>query len=172
MSQRKNGRFARKNGFRMASQLLQTRIRQAGESRGFAVSRLLTQWAEIVGEETARISVPVKVGYSKGGLGATLTILVKGANAVLLQAELPKIQERVNSCYGYAAISRVRITQTAATGFSEGAIAFEGASPKPPTKVSKKKSARVKKDVAGVADGSLRAALEALGENVLSRPKK
>lgn len=172
MTPKKDGRHTGKHGFRMTSQLLQTQIRKAGEARGFAVSRLLTHWADIVGEDTARISVPVKVGYAKGGMGATLTILTKGANAVMLQAELPKIQERVNACYGYAAISRIRITQTAATGFSEGAIAFETKYPKPPVKISEKKTARVRKDVAGIEDGGLRSALEALGENVLSRAKR
>jgi len=172
MMSKKDRRRTGKYGFRMTSQLLQTQIREAGESRGFAVSRLLTHWADIVGEDTARISVPVKVGYVKGGMGATLTILTKGANAIMLQQELPKIQERVNACYGYAAISKIRITQTAATGFSEGAIKFESRGSKPPAKISEKKSVRLRKDVAGVEDGGLRSALEALGENVLSRAKR
>ncbi len=44
----------RMRGFERTSGLLQDRIRKAGETRGFAVARLLTHWAEIVGEEIAR----------------------------------------------------------------------------------------------------------------------
>jgi hypothetical protein len=74
--------------------------------------RLLTHWREIVGEEISQITKPVKVGYNRDGLGATLTILCLGANAPILQTMLPQIKEKVNSCYGYSAISKVRITQT------------------------------------------------------------
>ncbi|NNK67968.1 MAG: DUF721 domain-containing protein, partial [Rhodobacteraceae bacterium] len=37
----------RAKGFRRTSSLLGKQIREAGESRGFAVSRLLTHWAEV-----------------------------------------------------------------------------------------------------------------------------
>ena len=54
-------------GFARTSALLETRIRAASESRGFAVSRVLTHWAEIVGEETAGICRPVEISYARGG---------------------------------------------------------------------------------------------------------
>ena len=52
----------RMRGFEPAAGLVQDRIRKAGESRGFAVSRLLTHWAEIVGADTAACTRPVKMG--------------------------------------------------------------------------------------------------------------
>ncbi|MBV0913644.1 DUF721 domain-containing protein [Rhodobacteraceae bacterium ASV31] len=158
-------------GWERASGLMQTRIRQAGETRGFAVSRLLTHWAEIVGEDLARMALPVKVGYAQGGFGATLSVLVRGADAPLVEMQKERIRERVNACYGYAAISRVRVTQTAPTGFAEGQVAFETrkapASPAPDPEVTETARAAV----APVRDEGLRAALEALGQNVLSRSK-
>ncbi len=159
----------RGRGFEKTSGLLQDRIRKVGESRGFAVSRLLVHWAEIVGEETARVALPVKISYSQGGFGATLTILTTGSHAPMLQADLPKIREKVNICYGYSAISRIRITQTASSGFAEGKIAFE---PAPKAKVVKH-DARVT-DAAQMAtkdvlDDPLRRALEELGENILTK---
>ena len=62
-------------GFKRTDSLLSAKIRQASETRGFAQSRLLTQWAEIVGQDTAAISRPVEVSYGRGGMGATLTLL-------------------------------------------------------------------------------------------------
>lgn len=159
----------RMRGFESASGLLGAQIRKVGEARGFAVSRLLTQWPEIAGAEIARACRPVKISYGKGGMGATLTLLTTGAAAPLLQMQLPALRERVNACYGYNAISRISLTQTAPTGFAEGQAQFEQA-------LTAKKPApaphivhRAKDTAADVQDAGLRDALERLACNVLSK---
>ncbi len=164
------GNRRRKRGFERAASLVQGRIRSAGESRGFAVSRLLTHWAEIVGPEIASVARPVEVNYGKG-FGATLTILTTGANAPMLEMQKEVIRQKVNACYGYAAIQKVRLTQTAATGFAEGQAVFETRlapeaqqEPAVPEVVSEAAN--------GIYDDSLRVALERLGANVLSRNKR
>jgi hypothetical protein len=161
----------RKRGFERTSALLAERIRTAGESRGFAVARLLTHWAEIVGEDTARQARPVEVKYGRQGFGATLTLLTTGAMAPMLEMQKEKIREKVNACYGYSAISRIRLTQTAPTGFAEGQAQFTPAPKRHPAPSPEaQKEARDLAD--GVGDEGLRAALEALGQNVLSRRKR
>ena len=166
------GSARRRRGFEAASSLLRDKIRTAGESRGFALSRLLTHWAEVVGDDIAATAQPVKIGYGKGGMGATLTLLVSGASAPIVQMQLPKIQEKVNACYGYNAISRIHLTQTAATGFAEGQSPFSY-QPKPAPDEPDPALARAAQALSrDVHDESLRAALEALGEKVLSRPGK
>ena len=134
------------------------------------MARLLTHWAEIVGEDTARVARPVKVGYGRKGFGATLTILTTGAQAPMLEMQKEKIRERVNACYGYAAIERVQLTQTAPTGFAEGQATFEPA-PQPAAMPDPATKRAARDAVAPVRDDGLRQALEALGENVLSKPK-
>lgn len=155
-------------GFFRAATFMQGSIRKASEDRGFAVTRLLTHWAEVVGEGTARIATPVNVSYGKGGMGATLTVLTTGAQAPMLEMQKEQIREKVNACYGYRAISRVRITQTAPTGFADGRVAFA-----PAPKVQKTPDAAVKsaaKELSrDVEDETLRAALAALGANVLTK---
>ncbi|MEQ9258421.1 MAG: DUF721 domain-containing protein [Roseovarius sp.] len=159
-------------GFRRSGSLLSAQIRKATETRGFAVSRVLTHWAEIVGAELAAISRPVEVSYGRQNLGATLTVLTTGAQAPMLEMQKETIREKVNAAYGYNAISRVRITQTAATGFAEGQVQF---SPAPAatsrTKPDPQTERAAQAAVAPVADESLRRALEALGQTVLSRHK-
>lgn len=152
-------------GFKRTSSLLQTQIRKTSESRGFAQSRLLTHWAEIVGDAIAGISRPVDIKYGRGGFGATLTLLTTGSNAPILEMQKEQVREKVNAVYGYNAISKLRITQTAATGFSEGQVSFEhrAAESKPdaPKILSKAR------DVAGgIEDEGLRSALERLASNV------
>jgi len=154
-------------GFQQTGGLLSGRIRRAGESRGFSEIRLLTHWADVVGEEIAAIARPVKVGYGRRGLGATLTLLTKGAHAPILQMQLPRIRERVNSVYGYAAISRIHVTQTSPAGFAEKAEPFTPPEPA----LSETETAQLRQSVASVADEGLKSALERLGQNVMTRTK-
>lgn len=161
----------RKRGFEHASGLLAARIREAGESRGFAVSRLLTHWAEIAGADIAGIARPVNVSYARGGFGATLTVLTTGAQAPMLEMQKEALRERVNACYGYAAITRIRITQTAPTGFADGQVAFAPAPRRAPQPDPAARSA-AQAAAAPVTDEALRRALESLGENVLSRKRQ
>ena len=88
----------------------------------------------------------------------------------MLEMQKDRIRDRVNACYGYAAIQRVRITQTAATGFAEGRAVFEPApqqdikpAPVPP---------ELQQSAQAVKNDDLRAALERLGANVISHAKR
>jgi hypothetical protein len=142
----------------------------AGEARGFAVSKLLTHWDEVVGEAVARVAQPVNVSYGREGMGATLTILVPGPEAPMVEMQKERIRERVNACYGYRAIARVRITQTAPRGFAEAQAAFRGA----PVQAAATGPApevvqRAAEVAADVENTELRLALAALAANVLSR---
>lgn len=174
-SQKKDLKFARPKrlgrGFVQTGGVLSQRIRTASEKRGFAETRLLTAWSEIVGEALSQMAQPVKVSYAKNGFGATLTVLCKGANAPMVQMQTPQLIERVNSCYGYSAISRIRVTQTAAAGFAEGKSSFEH--PHKPGKIplSVEDKTQVKQSVSGVSNDSLRQALEQLGQNILTHKK-
>lgn len=152
-------------GFVHAGGLLGTRVRTAAEKRGFAETRLLTQWVEIAGATTAAITRPVSITYGAGGFGATLTLLADGAHAPELQLQLPAIRDRVNACYGYNAISRIKLTQTAATGFGETGAAFVH---KEPDAIS---NPEINAALGAIGDAGLREALDRLGRSVLARPK-
>lgn len=161
----------RHRGFERSSSLVANRVRKASESRGFAVSRLLTHWAEVVGEEIAAVCKPVEISYGRDGFGGTLTVLTTGAQALMLEMQADRLRERVNACYGYAAVSRVRITQTAPVGFSEGQARFEHAPQAQRAGPDPAARAEAAQAVSQVADPQLRAALEALGANVISTGK-
>lgn len=165
-------RRASTKGFKRTASLLSDRIRKASESRGFAQSKLLTHWAEIAGADVAAIARPVEVSYGRGGMGATLTLLTTGANAPMLEMHKEQLRTKVNGIYGFNAISRIRITQTASTGFAEGKVDFAH-TPKP-TKAKEhdpKIKARAAETAHEVADEGLRAALERLGANIMA-PKQ
>lgn len=166
-------RRATTKGFTRTSSLLTKRIRSASEKRGFAQSRLLTHWAEVAGDAVAAISRPVEVSYARGGFGATLTLLTTGAQAPMLEMEKEKLRARVNAVYGYNAIARIRITQTAATGFAEGQAAFSAkprASGQPVPGADA--TAHAAKTTEPVSDETLRAALTRLGAHIMEKSKR
>ena len=160
----------RYRGFQRAGVLVEKEIRAAGESRGFAVSKVLTHWAEIAGEEAANHSRPVKVSYPTSGLGATLTVLTTGAQAPFLEMQKEALRARINACYGYSAIARIQITQTAPQGFAEGRPQFRAA-PAAPPRPDPLAESRARAAASGIRDDGLRTALEEMGRTLLSRPE-
>lgn len=166
-------RRASTKGFQRTSSLLTKRIRTASESRGFAQSRVLTDWAEIAGQDTAAIARPVEVSYGRGGMGATLTLLTTGAHAPMLEMQKEQLRARVNSVYGYNAIARVRITQTASTGFADGKVSFEHRKKDAEIKVPDPQIQQKATELSSpVADDGLRAALARLGENIFNKTNR
>lgn len=157
-------------GFEPAFGLMTRELRTAGEKRGFAVAKLLTHWEEVAGADLAAVTRPVKVGYGREGMGATLTLLVQGAMAPVVEMQKERLRGRVNAVYGYNAISRIVLTQTAATGFAEGQAEFRPAK-KAEAVAEPVVTGEARERAEGVADQGLRAALERLGQNILSRRK-
>ena len=162
----------RRVGFRRTSILVEQKLRAAGESRGFAITRLLTHWSEIVGAQVAQICTPVKVSYAQKGFGATLVILTTGAQAQMLEMQLPQLREKVNACYGYNAISRIRITQTAPVGFSDGKARFNTAPKRTFLEPCPETAAKASAIACDIKDEGLRAALAAFGENIIKHEKR
>ena len=156
-------------GFEVASSLVAQRVRSVGETRGFAVARLLTNWAEVVGPETAARTRPVRISHGRG-FGATLTLLVQGAHAPLIEMELPRIREKVNACYGFNAVSKVLLTQTSPTGFAEGQAQFAPAPSSKAVKLPTPEQLTHAETIAqGFTDPGLAAAMRQLTLNNLSR---
>ena len=159
-----------RRGFISTGSVLNQQIRKATEKRGFVETRLLTHWDAFVGETIAKIAKPVKVGYARDGFGATLTILSTGANAPMLQMQIPTILERVNACYGYSAISKIKITQTSPTGFGESQKAFK--QPEPAKTLSPEAVQQVDTTVENVSNQNLKDALAQLGKNIKQKNNK
>ncbi len=164
--------FSRRNrGFEPAAGLLRKQISAAGEARGFALTRLLTHWVDVAGADLGAITRPVKMSYNREGMGATLVLLVQAAQAPMVQMALPRLKERVNATYGYNAISRITLTQTAATGFAEGQAQFTPQA-KTPARATPEVIAKAAAQAAPIGDTNLRDALEKLAQNVLSRAQQ
>lgn len=160
-------------GFTRTGKLVAGAVRSVSQSRGFEKSALLTHWADIVGEETARICRPVAVKFGRKGLGATLTLLTTGPHAPMLKMQTEVIRNRVNATYGYSAIAYIKITQTAAHGFSEGQAVFLQRDEALPEKAQNPAAVRSAATLThDVNDTGLKTALTRLGVNIIGKEKK
>lgn len=162
----------RRRGFESAASLLSQRVQKAAEGRGFAVTRLLTHWPEIAGAQLAAMTRPVRISHSRGGFGATLTLLTSGATAPIVEMQLPQLRERVNACYGYNAIQRIVLTQTAASGFAEGQAQFAhaaGTTPARPAAADPAARQQARQIAAQFGDPVLADAMARLALNIATR---
>ena len=124
---------------------------------GFVQSSIVSRWPEIVGERYAKVSSPESIRFPTGRKGGgSLTLLVEGAHAPLIQHLAPIIIERVNRFFGYEAVNRVN--------FKQGKPAAPPARPKRPDlrPVPKELGAGLRE----IADPELRACLESLASQI------
>lgn len=80
--------------------------------KGLIQADVLARWQDILGMELACGVTPFSVSFSKQKEGAVLTVKTfSGAYAVEFSARKQQIKERLNSYFGYEAISDIRIQQ-------------------------------------------------------------
>jgi hypothetical protein len=162
----------RARGFQRAGRLVAPKLAAAARKRGFLETRLLTEWEAIVGPEIANATRPVKMTRPRTAAGAsarggTLTVQADGARAPEVQMMLPTLKARVNAALGWPAVAQVRLVQ--AWGFAEEAAAFAGAPQPPAPPPDPARLAPLAGAVSSIGDAGLRAALETLARNVVSR---
>lgn len=148
----------RANGVRGISDLVGRAGGPAFRRFGFVQHAIVTRWGEIVGERYAGVSSPESIRFPPGRKSSgTLTLVVEGAHAPMLQHVAPTIVERVNRFFGYPAVERI--------AFRQGRVALardkiKAAAPPAPVPAELGESLRA------VADPELRAVLESLARSL------
>ena len=126
---------------------------------GFQQGAIVSHWAEIVGPDYARHSMPEGISYPVGKRsGGTLKILVTGAFAPMLRHVEPQVVERANRFFGYAAVARLALRH--------GDVPLprrERAAP-PPAPLADATRSTLRE----IADPDLRSSLESLAQAVAS----
>ncbi len=136
---------------------------KALRKRGFAQATLIRAWSSIVGEAFARISVPEKISYPPNRRsGGVLHLRVERGAALALQHEEPRLIERINATFGYAAISRIAIRQGPLPNNRRRRRLDLG-------EASPEERARISESVSGIRSGPLRNALANLGSSIAAR---
>lgn len=124
---------------------------------GFVQASVVSRWKEIVGDRYGQVSLPESIRFPAGRKsGGTLTLLVEGAHAPLIQHLGPMIIERVNRFFGYEAINKV--------AFRQGKL--PGEAPKRRSPEPKKVPEELGEGLRAVADPELRACLASLAGHI------
>jgi hypothetical protein len=136
--------------------------------RGFAEAGLITEWKAVVGAEVARMSRPLQLAFPRGERkGGVLTLECGGSAALELQHLKPQILDRINSHFGYAAVSELRFRQGSAvlkaTPARRGSPAADS---RPP---SAKETAEVASELGALPEGEIKDSLQRLGLAVRRR---
>ena len=130
--------------------------------RGFGGAAIVNSWVEVVGSVLARHTFPEQISYPNGSrLDGTLHLRVNSsAMALELQHLAPQLQDKINTYFGYRAISRIKIVQ----------------GPIPETETEEKKKRRplhaeekdkLEQSLKIISDPELKAALSKLGSSII-----
>jgi len=86
-------------------------IKALDDRFGQGTGALESRWPEIVGEQLARVTEPVKLSKGRPGQGGALELRVVGPAAAFVQHQATEIISRVNLFLGDGAVDRLRISQ-------------------------------------------------------------
>lgn len=134
------------------------------KKRGFASRDLIQHWAVIAPEPYGRVSRPEKLTWprgEKGAGGAVLHVSCHAGHALALSHEGERLAQAINRYYGYVLVDQVRLS---AAPFTE-TRPEEAARPHP----SSERAAAIARQVGGIEDEGLRAALAELGRAIAAR---
>ncbi|MEE2997006.1 MAG: DciA family protein [Pseudomonadota bacterium] len=128
--------------------------------RGFAQTKLITNWPAIVGEMLARETLPQKLVFPRGNRGdGILHLRVSSGFALELQHIAPQLIERINDFFGYRAVADFR--------YQQGPIPPQGTSRKVQLRrLADADEAQLERSLIDIADPGLREALLGLGRAV------
>ena len=144
---------------RPLSDLLTPTLTGVLKSQGFASAEILSRWADIVGQEVAASSEPMKINWPRTRdeetpEPATLVLRVEGPAALEIQHLSAVILERVNRFFGWQAIGRIALRQ---------APLRRRVVKKPPAPPDPAIAARIADSLPGIEDDDLRQAIGRLG---------
>lgn len=136
-------------------------VGQAFTRQGFASAELVTRWGEIVGQEIATHSEPIKLQWPRPGPGAvsggqepgTLVLRVEGPAAIEIQHLTNVICDRVNRFLGWRGVGRIALRQAP----------LRRGKRKPQRGADPAAMARIAATLPDIADDGLKQALARLG---------
>jgi len=129
--------------------------------QGFASAELVTRWDDIVGQEIAAHSEPIKLQWPRGkhqqdSEAGTLVLRVEGPAAIEIQHLAGLICERVNRFLGWRAVERLALRQAP----------LRHRQTPPPQNIDVPAAGRIAENLSGIKDEELKAALARLGAAV------
>ncbi|MBO5997855.1 MAG: DUF721 domain-containing protein [Alphaproteobacteria bacterium] len=130
--------------------------------RGFSNVDLIAHWSDIVGEKLAVAVKPDKISFPKNDrMNGTLYVRVQsGAFATVLEHQKNIVLDRINTFFGYDALSNIKIQQDAQIEIkkpSEQTI---------PKELTEEQKEMLQKKLEGITDETLKNQLYEIGKKL------
>ena len=101
----------RLNKMRRLSTMIEPMVAPSANERGFAISRLISHWHDIVGD-TAAWCRPTDIHFPRGSRNnGTLKLQITSGRGPQAQAMSAQIVDQVNAAFGYQAVGRITLVQ-------------------------------------------------------------
>jgi hypothetical protein len=101
----------RLNKMRRLSTMIEPMVAPSANERGFAISRLISHWHNIVGD-TAAWCRPADIHFPRGSSNnGTLKLQITSGRGPQAQAMSAQIIDQVNAAFGYQAVGRITLAQ-------------------------------------------------------------
>ncbi|MEE2955808.1 MAG: DciA family protein [Pseudomonadota bacterium] len=105
--------FVKPKGPRALAAVLPKVAEPTLRERGFAAAEIITHWLLILGPTLARQCIPERVSYPKSNQNErVLFIRTSGSAALEIQHQIPIIIERINTYFGFKAVTKISIVQS------------------------------------------------------------
>jgi hypothetical protein len=146
-----------------ASRALRETLKALDAKFGKGVDGLKGHWSEIVGQQLARRTEPVRVSTPRGGGPGSLEIRVDGPSATIIQHQAGEILSRVNLFLGPGAVERLRIVQ----GPLRNPVRAAHTRLRPKGPLDAAREQELAEGLEGIPDGPLKESLRRLGREVM-----
>ena len=134
------------------------------KTRGLMEGRIITHWPHIVGERFSAFSLPEKITFPKGKKSeGTLHLTVTSAGSLLLHSIHDLILDKINTFFGYKALSKLHMTH----GFIPSKLSFAKVYSPPSPEVSEWVEAQTQH----IQDQDLKECLKNFGVSLVSTLK-
>ena len=91
--------------------MIEPMVAPSANERGFAISRLISHWHDIVGD-TAAWCRPADIHFPRGSRNnGTLKLQIASGRGPQAQAMSAQIIDQVNAAFGYQAVGRITLVQ-------------------------------------------------------------
>ncbi len=138
---------------------------------GLIEMKLLTNWKNIAGDNLAKYSVPDKIVFHKDKRdeGILYLIVSNGAYALEISHKSPLILEKINTFFGYKAITQIKITQNESSFSYLDETKFDDNQNK--KLVSEEEQNYINQITQDIKNTDLRERLRSLGKNIYKQNK-
>ncbi|MBA3813845.1 MAG: DUF721 domain-containing protein [Alphaproteobacteria bacterium] len=137
-------------------------VKPVFKARGLMEGKIITHWAQIVGDRFANLALPERITFPKGKKGeGTLYLSVTSSSSLFIHYSQGVILEHVNTFFGYKAISKLQMNH----GFTPPMVEPEKTIPP----LAQEEKEWLAQQMQGVSDPDLKGYLEKLGEAICRR---